>query len=451
MKLYAYEIADRLGLHRPIGDFAIERIVTDSRQAGENTLFAAIVGERSDGHDYIPELARKYKNIAFLVTRDIKCGKPTIVCGDILTALANIAELYLDKLSIRKCAVTGSVGKTSTKEMIACALSAQYKTQKSLANRNNELGMPLTAFSIEPEHEACVFEMGMRGFGQISYLARRVKPNVGVITNIGSSHIELLGSRENICKAKMELADCIAPGGVLLLNGDEPLLRAAAEEARVTTKFFGMERAADYFADTLVTETDRVSFKLHHEGKTYDVTVGEAGRHTAVNALTAIATATEMGVAIEKAIAQMAAFHDGGLRQHIYDENGITYFDDTYNASPESMNAALGVMSAYPNRKIAVLADMLELGEHSIEAHRLVGRYCTEHGVDKLIAYGTYAPQMAEGFDAPTKTVVCADRAEALAALAKVARQGDIILFKGSHAMQCDVLLQEFKKGWNTK
>lgn len=448
MKLYAFDIADRLGLRRPHRNTLITKIVTDSREVEENTLFAALIGERADGHDYIPALDEKFHSIIFLTSRKTGAVHTEFVCSDVLRALADIAALYLESLPAIRVAVTGSVGKTTTKEMIDCVLSGKYQVQKSLANRNNELGMPLTAFSVEPKHQVAIFEMGMRGLGQIDYLARRVKPHIGVITNIGLSHIELLGSRENICKAKMELANHIVRGGVLILNGDEPLLRQAAKgQSRV--RWFGIDEEADYRAVDIAISENSVSFTLEHKGEKYPITLPGSGRHLVYDALSAFAVAMEMNVPVKVICSQLSVYQDGGLRQHIFREEDIIFFDDTYNASPESMRAALSVMSVYPNRKIAVLADMLELGDYAQQAHETVGEHCKENNVDILITFGEYARTVAKSFAG--ESYVCNDRLEALETLLQVAQKEDIILFKGSHSMKCDVLLQDFIKRWKNK
>lgn len=451
MKLHAFDIADRLGLHRPRRNTLIKKIVTDSRQVEENTLFAALTGERADGHDYIAGLDKEFKNIMFLTSRKTGAKHDELVCRDVLVALADIAAMYLDTLPARRVAVTGSVGKTTTKEMMSCTLGGMYNVQKSLANRNNELGMPLTAYSVEKEHDVAIFEMGMRGMGQIDYLARRVRPEVGVITNIGVSHIELLGSRENICKAKMELANYIAADGKLILNGDEPLLREAAENVNCKVIWFGLDEQADYFADHIVIDAAGTKYELHHNGAVYSIVLPDSGKHLVYDSLAAFAVAMEMGVPAEIICARLALFKDGGLRQNIFSKSGVTVFDDTYNAAPESMQAALSVLSVQSGRKVAVLADMLELGEHSVTAHREVGQHCKKNGVDVLLAFGQYANEIAAGSEMKDNVYTFANREKALAKLLEITKEGDIILFKGSHSMQCDVLLKEFLERWKSK
>lgn len=448
MKLYAFDIADRLGLRRPQRNTLITKIVTDSREVCENTLFAALVGERVDGHDYVAELDEKFTSVLFLTSKKMGTKHTEFVCSDVLRALADIAALYLSGLPAYRVAVTGSVGKTTTKEMIDCVLSGKYSVQKSLANRNNELGMPLTAFSVEPTHQVAIFEMGMRGMGQIDYLARRVRPHIGVITNIGVSHMELLGSRENICKAKMELSDHIVHGGLLILNGDEPLLRQAAA-GKNDVRWFGIEQEADYRATDIEISKDHVCFILHHKENQYNVTLNGSGKHLVYDALAAFAVAMELKVAPEVICSQLAAYQSGGIRQRIFRQEDILLFDDTYNAAPESMQAALGVLSVYPNRKIAVLADMLELGDFAERAHQMVGESCQQNKVDILICFGDYAETMAGKFAGEKH--ICKHRDEALEALLNVAKKEDIILFKGSHSMQCDILLEDFIKRWKDK
>lgn len=449
MKLTAFDVADRLGLRRPARNMIIRQVVTDSRQVKENTLFAALVGERVDGHDFIPTLDTKFQNVMFLCSKKTGAKHDELVCDDVLRALADVASLHLQSMPAKRVAVTGSVGKTTTKEMIACALSGKYSVQKSLANRNNELGMPLTAFTVDESHGAAIFEMGMRGKGQIDYLARRVRPKVGVITNIGVSHIELLGSRENICAAKMELANYIARDGVLILNGDEPLLREAAKNVPAKVCFFSIDTAGDYRAENITLSENAIAFTLHCSKGTFDVTVPCGGKHTVYNALAAFAVADALEVAPEIILKQLSCYADGGLRQNIYKEADLLIFDDTYNAAPESMQASLGVMSAYPNRKIAVLADMLELGDYSQEAHQKVGTACNECGTDVLISFGSFSQTMVDAFKG--QGYAFDTREEALEKLLEIAKKEDIILFKGSHSMQCDILLQDFLKRWKNK
>ncbi|MBR5782674.1 MAG: UDP-N-acetylmuramoyl-tripeptide--D-alanyl-D-alanine ligase [Clostridia bacterium] len=451
MRLYAFDIADRLGLRRPCRNTLIKKIVTDSRQVEENTLFAALVGERTDGHDYIPDLDKKFQNVIFLTSRQTGAAHTELVCDDVLAALADIAAMYLDTLPAMRVAVTGSVGKTTTKEMIDCALSGKYRVQKSLANRNNELGMPLTAFSVDDSHEVAIFEMGMRGRGQIDYLARRVRPHVGVITNIGVSHIELLGSRENICKAKMELARYVQSSGVLLLNGDEPLLRTPAREIVAPVKYFAIDSDADYRAENIVIGEKSTKYRLICKKGRFDIAVPGSGKHLVYDSLAAFSVAAELGVEPQVIVQCLQNYEDGGLRQHIYKEADLLIFDDTYNAAPESMQAALSAMAVYPNRKIAVLADILELGDYSVEAHRAVGEACRKNRADILICFGQYASDMADGFADRERCFVCADREEALAKLLSVTKQEDIILFKGSRFMQCDALLRVFLERWKSK
>ncbi len=451
MKLSLLEIALALGLAKPERSFTVTQVSTDSRNIGEGGLFAALKGEKFDGHDFVERIDQSFDDVAFLVERKIEGVRgEQLVCDNVLEALADIAALHVGTLPAKRLAVTGSVGKTTTKEMLAVALSAKYKTQKSIGNRNNELGMPLTAFSADESHEAIIFEMGMRGRGQIDYLARRVCPQIGVITNIGTSHIELLGSRENICAAKMELADHIAENGVLVINGDEPLLLKAAKEKKINFSTFGIENPCDFFAKDITYFEDRTRFTVQTDEGDFVLEIPAAGRHIVYDALAAFAAAAKAGVPMPQICQKLSLYHDGGLRQNIYTENGITFFDDTYNASPESMMAALSVLARFPTRKVAVLADMLELGTHSEKAHRSVGEACQKNGVDLLICYGTDAKYIAE--QAQIKNSACfANREEALEHLVKCAKKEDVILFKGSNAMQTGSLLTEFKKRWAQK
>lgn len=451
MKLDLLKIADTLGLAKPAKPFTVTRVTTDSRQVEEGSLFAALKGEKFDGHDFIQNLDASFDNVAFLVERKLEGIRgEQLVCQNVLEALADIAALHIETLSALRLAVTGSVGKTTTKEMLAVALSAKYNTQKSIGNRNNELGMPLTAFSADESHEAIIFEMGMRGRGQIDYLARRVRPQIGLITNIGTSHIEILGSRENICAAKMELCDHITEDGVLIINGDEPLLQEAAKGKKCKIRTFGIDTPCDYLAKNITYFEDKTSFTIQTDTGDFSLEIPAAGRHIVYDALAAFAAAAEAGVPMEDICKKLCLYHDGGLRQNIYTENGITFFDDTYNASPESMAAALSVLSRFPGRKVAVLADMLELGDYSEAGHRQVGEACRTNGVNKLICYGEKAKHIVDAAHL-SDSVWVATKEEALRCLIKDAKKEDVILFKGSNAMQTGFVLTEFKKRWAQK
>lgn len=412
----------------------------DSRQIQPGQLFVALKAGR-DGHDFIP--AALEKGAAGALGQRQLPGVPMIVVPDSLKALGDIARGYRRTLTnTRFIGLTGSVGKTTTKEMTACALSAVYRTQWTQANYNNDLGVPMTVLGLEPETERAVIEMGMNHFGEISYLTQIARPEVAVITNVGTMHIENLGSREGICKAKLEILEGLEPGGVAVLHGDEPLLRAAKLSCR--TLFFGLGPDCHLRGSNLrTTPTGGTAFTVTGFGRSWEAELPVPGDHNVVNALGAILAANCVGVPVEAAIAGLADFRNTGDRLRTYEQEGYTVVADCYNAGPESMAAAFRVLAQLPTRgrRIAVLGDMLELGDFAPAAHRQVGEQAAE-AADLVLAYGPLCRDLALG--AGEKGRHFDTQEDTLAALKAAARPGDVLLFKGSHGMHMEKILERF-------
>lgn len=424
----------------------IGNICTDSRKATGGDLFVAIAGEKFDGHDFV-EAAFRAGASAVLTHRDITPpeGKVVIKVADTLRALGRIAGYYRQKFKIPFIAVTGSVGKTSTKDMIFSILSQKFKVLKTEGNFNNEIGLPLTIFKLDDTHEAAVVEMGMSGFGEISRLTAIARPDAAVITNIGLSHIEKLGSRQNILKAKMEILEGLSNNGLVILNGDDNLLYALKGLLKHRIVYYGMEEWADYRAHNIRNMGENgLSFTLLAEKCEFEVYVPVPGIHNIYNALAAIATGIEFGLAPEKIIKGLAEYVPGEMRLSISNISGIKLINDAYNASPQSMEAAIDVLkdAGKGMRKVAILGDMLEMGSWAPDAHYGVGRYAAYRGVNRLIAVGRYAQSMAgaaiDGGMDPV-SVSTYDTIEAVIEhLDSLIRPGDAVLIKGSRGMKME-------------
>ncbi len=456
----------------------ITTVTTDSRQAAPGTLFVALKGQRLDGHDFVPQAFEKGAEAALVCGDRVEAirkavapvyGNKLIAVPDTLEALGRLAANFRKELSVPVIGITGSVGKTSTKDFTACAFSLLGNVARTKLNYNNEIGLPLTVLSVETTDRALIGEMGMRGLGEIKYLAKILKPNIGIITNIGVSHIERLGSRENIMLAKTEICYGMAPGSTLLVScGDrvitkEKILdRVKSFNKDIHVKFFGFDSHCDYWADSIETGSDgNVSFRFHPGS--FQVSLSVAGVHNVSNALSALAAADIYGIPLEKAIPYVEGFCGDRVRQNIIHKNGITIIDDTYNAGPESMQAALAVLGTLPRiqRKIAVLGSMLELGAASDEAHKVVCQAAEKNGVDILITVGDTWGQSLPQCGVQHK-ISCASWQEAISAIkrlcgdrvgmngdshGKMYTVGDGFLIKGSHAMHMDNIVKALTEG----
>lgn len=424
-------IAKALNKAAPAEDFAVHKTVTDSRQAEENCLFAAIVGERVDGHTFIPQLDEKWEHMVFLGTAPAPEGlrNPYFQVEDIQVALGLLAKAHLASMEAVKIAVTGSVGKTTTKNFILSALAPAIQVSGTKGNQNNELGVPLTALAVEEQDRAAVIEMGMRGLGQIQYLTQFITPDLAVITNIGVAHLELLGTRENIAKAKLELADALPAGGRALMNGDEPLLYGARPQKECY--YFGLSAHNDYRAE----EIEGNRFTLCYPQGALKIALQVEGEHQVMNALAAFGVGHLLGIDPALLKEGIESFAGDGTRQFTETVGGVTVIDDSYNASPDSMRAALKVLAAKEGRKVAVLADMLELGTYEEEGHRQVGLLCKELNLDAVIAVGTAAKTLYDVLPKEMEKYHLAKGEELPALLEKVIRTGDTVLFKGSNSM----------------
>ena len=428
----------------------INAVVTDSRKVAPGCVFVCFPGERVDGHTFA---AGAYKNgAAYVIANHPVEGVPeerTVVVPSSHMAMVRMASNYRMLFSPKMIGVTGSVGKTTTKEFCYAVLSAFGKTLKTEGNQNNEIGLPNTLFRLEPDTEYAVVEMGMSNLGEIERLARCARPNAGIITMVGVSHLESLGTRENILKAKMEICAGLPDGAPLALNADNDLLPTAKIPPRLRPVWFGIDAEnADVRAVDIAPAGTGTSFTLvDKEFGKFEVTIPTAGRHTVYDALAAYAAATRLGLDAARAAAALADYRTTGMRQNIVEKQGVTVIEDCYNASPDSMKAALSVLHDLPvqGRRIALLGDMLELGDATETGHRQTGEWAAGAGVDLLIAYGSLSTAMAEAAKAKEVSVIhCQTAQEVVQCLQQNVHPGDALLAKASHAMGLEDVLQKF-------
>ena len=331
--------------------------------------------------------------------------------------------------------------------MVACALSVKYNVLKNEGNLNNEIGLPLTIFRLDSSHEAAVLEMGMSAFGEISVLTAIVKPKAGIITNIGISHIEKLGSRQNILRAKLEILEGLEPGGLLILNEDDAMLSGLKGLLPQRIVSYGIEEGADYLAFNIKSRGENgIDFDITVEGVDYTIHVPALGVHNVYNALAAVAAGHELGVPMEEIAAGISKFSPGKMRLNIIKANGLKVINDAYNSSPQSVRAALDVLEELEaDRKIVVLGDMLELGEWSTQEHLETGRLAADKKLDYIVTVGINAANIARGAVeagfASDRVAAFQNNGEALAYLLKILHQGDAILVKGSRGMAMEEIV----------
>ncbi len=432
-------------------EIAAEDIVTDSRKITKGSVFIALKGEKFDGHNFVRQ-SYDLGAVCCIVNSDFENPDNlcTIAVEDTYAALRNIAAYYRSRFSLPSVAITGSVGKTSTKDMIAEVLNQHYKVLKTEGNFNNEIGLPLTAFRLSHEDEIAVFEMGMSAFGEISRLSKIAAPETAVLTNIGFSHIEHLGSQENILKAKLEILDGISPNGTVILNADDKFLEGAMEDIPYETLSYGIEnKNADMVAYNIQKFPDATQFDVKVESEEWHLTVNVPGLHHVYNALSAILTGLLYDMPMEKIIQGIALFRPNGMRQSTIELTDKIIIKDCYNASPTSMKSGLEVLSVtkpklrdMPYRKVAVLGDMLELGEFAEEAHKSVGKLCCDYNLDCLIGVGQNAKFIVQGaIDSgfsSSELYVFYDNVAAIEHISDILKPNDVILFKGSRGMRLE-------------
>lgn len=468
----------------------VTSITTDSRKAEPGCLFVPIVGERADGHDYIPQVAASGA-LCTLSEKDLKEAPISYIrVESSLQAIKDIAAFYLEQMDIPVVGVTGSVGKTSTKEMIASVLSQKYDTLKTQGNFNNELGLPLTVFRLREEHQIAVLEMGINHFGEMTRLASIARPDTGVITNIGTAHLEFLGDRDGILRAKTEMLDFIRPEGHIVLNGDDDKLCTVRESHGKIPVFFGLDPKNDVYASEIRSlGLQGTTCRIHIKNRAFSTkdadpegsvpTAGEEvkgsfsegsapttseeevvisvhvpipGIHMVMNALAAAAIGRIYGLTTDEIRQGIESVQSMGGRFHQIKTDHLLIVDDCYNANPGSVKAAIDVLKESPGRRVAVLGDMFELGENEEALHREVGRHAVESGIDCLICAGGLSKAMAEEAEKAsaektggTQVFYRENREDLLNDLKSLIREGDTVLVKASHSMGFEKIVEALR------
>ena len=427
-------------------DTAVTCVTTDSRKVQEGALFAAIRGERSDGHDYI---VQSYASGAVLCIGEKDApddARPYIRVESTMKALAQLAGWYRGRFDIPVVGITGSVGKTTTKEMVWSVLSQKFRTHKTQMNFNNELGVPLTLLSMPEDSEAAVIEMGISGFGEMTRLRNIVRPTIALISIIGDSHLEFLGSREGVLKAKAEIFRDMTQQELAVLNGDDELL--AAYDPGIPTVRYGLGAEREVRAEQVSSENGSdVSCMIRYDDESFNVTIPGYGIHMVYAALAATAVGRALGMSAEQIRQGIERFETVGRRSSILRTDALTINDDCYNANPSSTKAMLRSLALTKGRKVCILGDMLELGEQSDLLHEEVGREAAAQKIDLVVACGTQAKHL---YDGAVSAGACAiwypDRDTLIPQLKELIRKGDTVLVKASHSCRFELITEQLKE-----
>lgn len=438
----------------------VSDIVTDNRKVTKGALFVAIKGNRVDGHDFISS-AYESGAICVISEKNLATNKAFIVVDDSLNAIKKIAAFYREQLDIKVVGITGSVGKTSTKEMIYSVLSEKYNVLKTEGNFNNELGLPLTVFRIREEHEIAVLEMGISDFGEMTRLSEIAKPDVAVITNIGLCHLENLKSRDGILKAKTEMFNSLSEDGRIILNGDDDKLITVKEHNGIKPVFYhvrdmdknnmGSEKkeSQNIYAGHIVSDGIKgISCALHYNDNCIDVKINIPGKHMVYNAMAAMCVGKVFGLSDDEIKRGIEKLRPVNGRNNIIERNNITIIDDCYNANPVSMKASIDVLSFADKRKVAILGDMFELGVNECRMHTEIGKYLAGSDIDVIVLCGkrmnhayTYLLENSNN-----KELYYFDRIDdLLAELERIVRQEDTVLVKASHGMEFIKIIEKLK------
>ena len=432
----------------------INNIAIDSRKAKLGDVFIAIIGENLDGHKFMQSaLDNGCKTFIKNRSNSIKFESSDInliEVDDTTIALGDIAKYYKEKFVIPYIGVTGSVGKTTTKDMIYAAISNNFDTLKNEGNFNNHIGVPLTLFNLNKKHECAIIEMGMSNFNEIEYLANIVNPKIGVISNIGLSHIENLGSQDGILKAKLEITTNFDENNILIVNGDDEYLsKVCKEDCNYNLKTFGFNSNNDVYCTEYIMSEDSINFKCIINGKEEAIFIPTVGKHNIYNAMAAILVGLTLGMKLEDIKLGLRGFTASKMRLDIFKKDDLTIINDAYNASPDSMKAALDILGRYEKRRVAILGDMFEMGEHSEYGHRLVGE-SSINNVDVLITVGDMSKFIGDeakklGLDS-NKIYHFKTKELAIESLDSLINKDDAVLVKASRGMKLEEIVEYLSK-----
>jgi len=424
-RLYGAEGSD-------LSDREVQGVVIDNRQVEKDYLFIPIRGARVDGHSFIGEGVLGV--LSDHVLED--AAGPYIVVKDTEQALKDLAAYYREQIDAYVIGIIGSVGKTSTKEMVASVLGQHFSVLKTQGNFNNEIGLPLTLFCIRPSHQVAVVEMGISDFGEMDRLGVMARPDMVIMTNIGQCHLENLKTRDGILKAKTEVFAHMPASGRVILNGDDDKLQQA-DTLGMEKHFFGLQ-GQEFFGSAIAGHVDHVDALLHTPQWEHAVSIPIPGEHNVYNALAATAAGTLLGLSEQEILAGIEQVETIAGRNHFIEAHGMTVIDDCYNANPVSMRASLEVLGHAAGRKVAILGDMGELGENQEMLHYQVGQVVVENGIDLLLTAGKLAGQIVryvQEHGDKTQAIAYADKEALLADLDQHIKKGDTILIKASHFM----------------
>lgn len=432
----------------------VNDIVIDSRKASKDNAFVAIVGENLDGHDFInlainqgcKTIIKNKDNNVDIENKEIN----VIEVNNTEIALGDIARFYKNKFKIPFIAVTGSVGKTTTRDMVYSTVSEKYNSLKNVGNLNNQFGVPLTLFNLNKEHECAVIEMGMSGFNEIEYLVNIVNPQIGVISNIGYSHVEHLGSRDGIFKAKMEITTNFDENSLLIINGDDDCLKTLKNKELVyKLRTFGFEKDNDIYCESFKMDEESITFIAVVDGKKEEFFIPTVGKHNIYNAMAAILVGINLNMTIEEIKNGLKKFQCTKNRLDIIKNNNITIIDSVYNASIDSMTAALNILGRYEQRRVAILGDMFEMGEFAEFGHRQVGKSALNN-VDVLIAIGKNSEFIVEELKLnnmnSNNLYHFETKEKAIEKLDDIIQENDIILVKASRGMHLEKIVEYLNK-----
>nr|AGS52126.1 UDP-N-acetylmuramoylalanyl-D-glutamyl-2,6-diaminopimelate--D-alanyl-D-alanine ligase [uncultured bacterium contig00034] len=453
MTLTLKEIREACGgmLLRGDGGAAVDGAETDTRRDVKGRLFVAVKGAKRDGHDYVRDALEKGA-VCSLVERDTDRGGPVVKVPSTRAALLALASYSRERFKGHVAAVTGSAGKTTTKDMLASVLAQRYRTHKTPGNYNNELGLPLSMLNRGDDTEALVLEMGMNHAGEISVLSNTARPHICIITNIGDAHLEHLGNREGVLKAKTEIMDGLTEGGALVINKDDPLLASIvpAEGMRIFRCSASDPKADAYVSDVekLGAAGTRCVINIKTDGGTLAVAahIRQAGAFMVMNACMAAAAGALLGLSAEEIGEGLRTYEPSGNRMDIREAKGMTIINDTYNANPDAVRAAVdALVTSAGGRTVCILGDMLELGSQSEALHRKTGTYIAKRGVDMLIAIGDHSWHTYDAYAEYARrsqiAVYFADKDEFIIEIGKHLLPGDTVLIKASRGMAFETLV----------
>lgn len=436
------------------GDITVFGVSTDTRTIKEGDLFIALVGEKFDGHDYI-SVAEENGAAALVCSREVKTSLPVIMVEDTLKALQQIAAYYRSTLNIKVVGITGSNGKTTTRNMTATVLSSKYKVYSTKKNFNNEIGLPKSVLELDDSYDIAVLEMGMNHLGEISVLTNIAKPDVAIITNIGMAHIGNLGSQENILKAKLEILEGLSKDGLLILNSDDKYL-FSADTGDFEKAFIGFDKKSEEIlcAENICSDGEGSKFTVDFNGEKADGFLPLPGKYNLYNLLEAVRCGIHFNIDVKTALKAAGGYVPESMRVETEVISGITIIKDYYNSSPDSARVALETLAGYNEngRKIAFLGEMLELGEYSEREHQTLGENCVKNNIYQAFFIGADFSYFKKGMPENSQCFDTEDRdafLDTVKEYAKELKSGDVVLVKGSRGMKMEQAYEALKDSLN--